>query len=62
MSLKDDAENYELNMWRLLVLERDITRLDVQGRRESQECQDLLKHYRTLSQSVFGSVRQDREA
>lgn len=56
--LTELIESLTKDVWRLLVLERDITN----QRTTEAERQELLREYRQKSMRVFGEVRRDREA
>lgn len=62
-TIKEMVDAIEYDMWRLLVLERDITLYSVfPNRYAEQEKQDDIASYQSLSLTLFGKVRADRES
>lgn len=59
--IKSTLDNLREDGWVLLTLERDVTLQKEHPTRFSQEDKDeTMRRYRTLSERLFGRVRQDR--
>lgn len=55
-------ENLHADAWQLLILEREITKLETSTRSaaETKQLRALLNQYRGISVKLFGSTRADR--